>query len=207
VLRPVWAKIRKNVDLTKLKNDKCTLTTEGAERRKEPDFYVKPENERRFLLQMHAMHECYQAVLDFEKAANVTFDAIAKIRPDVVWFYPSYSALELIYGRKAAVTHLTDQFIFAPRRFSDGFSRWWQNYTHCSGEWSGAYFPEKAFEESFQELGAVYTEDRKTPQAIRRASRREPSAGIACGRQKRIRRVEECFDLVYGVDDQFVDDG
>eukprot|EP00471_Norrisiella_sphaerica_P010921 CAMPEP_0184495042 /NCGR_PEP_ID=MMETSP0113_2-20130426/30232_1 /TAXON_ID=91329 /ORGANISM="Norrisiella sphaerica, Strain BC52" /LENGTH=408 /DNA_ID=CAMNT_0026881063 /DNA_START=26 /DNA_END=1252 /DNA_ORIENTATION=- len=201
-LSPVWVHLERNkpAEENPSGNPKCPLTSEAAERRKEPDFYVG-EYQERFLAQMKAMSECYSAVEKFEKDSNVTFDAIAKIRPDVTWFLPVFPATELIHLRDKMVTHLADQFIFAPRRYADGLNEFWVNYTNCQDGWEGAHLPENAYQDGFVHLGATYWEDRRTPQVIRRIHKHEPSAAVACGRQRRVTNVTRCLELVYDFDD------
>eukprot|EP00467_Chlorarachnion_reptans_P016070 CAMPEP_0114502962 /NCGR_PEP_ID=MMETSP0109-20121206/9387_1 /TAXON_ID=29199 /ORGANISM="Chlorarachnion reptans, Strain CCCM449" /LENGTH=379 /DNA_ID=CAMNT_0001680945 /DNA_START=195 /DNA_END=1331 /DNA_ORIENTATION=- len=155
-------------------NPHCQFTEENAKALRQPLLFANPENTPRFVGQMHTLNQCYESVMSFERSANVTFDAVVKARPDTVYFFRSFPAQELIL--RDLVTHFSDIFIFAARRYSDGFTRWWKNYTSCSGLWNGPYSPEIAFSLGFQEMGAFYYYDRKTPISIRRASKSETSA-------------------------------
>jgi len=150
-------------------------------------------------------HECYREVTSFEQASNTTFDAVVKVRPDVAWFFPVKTAMELLHDRPTLVTHLTDQFIFSPRRYAHGFREFWDNYTACdSGAWNGAHIPELAYKDAFEHQGiSFYYDDKKTPQVIRRFSKHEPSAAVACRRQRRITNETRCLELVYDFDDAY----
>ncbi|GAB5358019.1 hypothetical protein AAMO2058_000422800 [Amorphochlora amoebiformis] len=185
-------------------NPKCKFTVQAANRTKQNAFYVG-RYLARYIGQMHAMKECYKSVMDFEKMSGIKFDAIAKIRPDVTWIYPVKTAVEMLFGQdreNKVVTHLTDQFIFSPRRFSDGFVSFWKEYKDCNGEWEGAYFPEDAYRLGFEKQGIrSYYEDRRgSPQVIRRAII-DQTAHIACRRQRRITNETMCIDMVYNRDD------
>ncbi len=198
-LDPIELKIETSQPVDSPLNPSCQLTRSAAKRLKTTDFFVG-KYESRFVGQMQSVHDCYQSVVSFEQRAGIRFDAVAKIRPDAVWFYPSHSAQELIgLNDLKIVTHLTDQFIFSPRKFSEGYSSFWRNYTACKGEWTGAYFPEDAYKFAFEGEGAVYWNQRRTPQVLRRGDRNQPSAAINCGRQRRVTNLTKCMLMVYGL--------
>lgn len=178
-----------------IRNKKCPLSREWALSNRRDPFFAGKEEER-FVGQVHAMFQCYQSVIEFEGLASVKFDAIVKTRPDTVWFFPCFSAQELLM-RENLVTHFQDIFIFSPRKFADGFASWWTEYRACTeGPWKGAYIPEHAFGKAFSELNATYYNDQKIPVAIRRLSGNESSAFEQCEKQRRISQ-QACMDLVY----------
>mmetsp|Transcript_6054 Transcript_6054/g.9184 ORF Transcript_6054/g.9184 Transcript_6054/m.9184 type:complete len:392 (-) Transcript_6054:231-1406(-) len=201
-LRPVWAKITQasGENQTESINPNCQFTKEGALKKKDPDLYVGRYN-KRLIRMMHAMFECYDAVVEFEKTMGRRFEAIVKVRPDVAWIYPAIPASDWVHNRPTIVSHLSDQFIFSPRKFSDGFRDFWEQYQKCSGEWEGRYIPERIYEEAFKERGATYYEDKRIPQVVRRLSKHEPSAALSCGRQKRVTNLTLCLELVYDRDE------
>jgi len=175
-------------------NPNCILTSEQARKTRQPDTFVG-RNRPRFVGHMKATHKCYRAVEDYEKRHNLSFDAVVKIRPDVVWFFPAPSAEELLL--RGLVTHFMDLFIFSPRKYaSSGFSDFWESYSKCNGLWEGAYWPENAFKVGFGKAGARMQNDRNLPIAIARANRSEPGALNICGWQLRVSR-ERCIELTY----------
>eukprot|EP00471_Norrisiella_sphaerica_P012627 CAMPEP_0184495060 /NCGR_PEP_ID=MMETSP0113_2-20130426/30281_1 /TAXON_ID=91329 /ORGANISM="Norrisiella sphaerica, Strain BC52" /LENGTH=350 /DNA_ID=CAMNT_0026881087 /DNA_START=372 /DNA_END=1424 /DNA_ORIENTATION=+ len=182
-----------------LVNSKCQMTPEIAKSIRQPEFFAEKENTPRLLGQMHTLSNCYDHMRRFEIEANITFDAVIKTRPDAVYFLPSKPAKEYLI-RQDLVWHFSDIFIFSPRRFAEGFVRWYSNYTACHGPWEYAYYPEEAFRTGFNELGAIYYYDHKTPVSLRRASREEESAVWVCRDQHRI-SVEACMETVYDVDE------
>mmetsp|Transcript_18871 Transcript_18871/g.36449 ORF Transcript_18871/g.36449 Transcript_18871/m.36449 type:complete len:187 (-) Transcript_18871:33-593(-) len=183
-------------------NPKCIFTKEAARAKKnQGEFFTRKENTPRYIGQMQSLYSCLQSIEKFEKDAQMQFDAIVKTRPDATWFLPSFSAQEYLL-RGDLVTHFSDIFIFAPRRYAKGFVQFWDNYTQCDGTWKGAYFPELALDWAFRDLGAIYYYDRQTPVSIRRASRNETSAFWICKDQRRV-SVQRCMRLVYDVDDKF----
>jgi len=182
----------------RLLNPKCPLSREWGIKHRRDTFFTG-DNEVRLVGQLHAMYECYKSVLDYEKVSGVKFDAVTKIRPDTVWLFPSYTAKELLLREKGEmVSHFLDLFIFAPRKYSDGFQMFYEKYIGCtSGLWKWAYTPEEAYEYPFiRSLRSHYYNDRKIPVVIRRANRNESSAREQCEKQRRI-GVEECMDIVY----------
>jgi hypothetical protein len=142
-------------------------------------------------------------ILEFEKLANFKFDAIVKARPDVVWYNESPPAT-MYLKRVGIVSHLYDQHIISARNYSDGMTAWYKNYASCNGVWHGAYHPEKAYRDGFQDLGADYRLDRRMPMAIRRENSHTPSAAIACSRS-RIAAIPQaqCMKLVYHSDSAY----
>jgi len=127
----------------RLLNPKCPLSREWGIKHRRDTFFTG-DNEVRLVGQLHAMYECYKSVLDYEKVSGVKFDAVTKIRPDTVWLFPSYTAKELLLREKGEmVSHFLDLFIFAPRKYSDGFQMFYEKYIGCtSGLWKWAYTPE-----------------------------------------------------------------
>uniref|UniRef100_A0A7S2TGN7 Uncharacterized protein n=1 Tax=Lotharella oceanica TaxID=641309 RepID=A0A7S2TGN7_9EUKA len=192
-IRPTMLKIEtEKKDVT---NHRCNISEEYAKSHRKDKLFTG-DNSDRLVGIMEAMANCYHTVERFEKQANMSFDAVARARPDVVWFYPAPKAQELLQ-RGNRVSFLWDLFIFVARRYGYAFTTWYDQYMKCTGVWEGDYTPETAYYSSFKAAGMMsHVVDTMMPIAIRRVNIGEPSAKFQCHKQRRISEPD-CWKLMY----------